>query len=227
MRFLLAVLAAAPLCLLPAQTRQKSARSWDQIYLNPDARVPVNPSALVLETTASLPAGTALDAGMGNGRNAIYLARKGWKVTGVDLSEEAVRRAREEAARLKVEFDARVGDVEKMVLPRAFYDLILCLYTEPLAVHAARKFMDALRPGGLLVIEGRHVESLSRGGALDTVTGFHDNQLLHLYERLRVVRYEDRQMPAEWGNGGADARARIVRLVAQKRRSGGEGAALE
>ncbi len=226
MRLLLAVL-AAPLSLLPAQTRQKSGQNWDQIYLNPDARVPVSPSALVLETTASLPAGAALDAGMGNGRNAIYLARKGWKVTGVDLSEAAVRRVREEAARLKVELDGRVGAVEKMLLPRASYDLILCLYTEPLAVHAARKFIEALRPGGLLVIEGRHVESLSLGGALDTVTGFHDNQLLHLYERLRVIRYEDRQMPAEWGNGGPDARARIVRLVAQKRRSAGAGPAME
>ncbi|MFZ5927747.1 MAG: class I SAM-dependent methyltransferase [Acidobacteriota bacterium] len=214
----IAVLAALiPLSLLPAQTRQKAPQGWDQVYLNPDARVPVNPSALVLETTANLPAGVALDAGMGNGRNAIYLARKGWKVTGVDLSEAAVRRAREEAGRLKVEFEARVGDVEKMVLPRASYDLILCLYTEPLALRAARKFIDALKPGGLLLIEGRHIEALSPASAAYTVTGFHDNQLLNLYQRLRILRYEDRQMPSEWGNDSQDPRARVVRLVAQKR----------
>ncbi len=213
-----AVLAALiSLNLVPAQTRQKAPQSWDQIYLNPDARVPVNPSALVLETTANLPAGVALDAGMGNGRNAIYLARKGWKVTGVDLSEAAVRRAREEAGRLKVEFDAHVGDVEKMLLPRASYDLILCLYTEPLALRAARRFIDALKPGGLLVIEGRHIEALSPASAAYTVTGFYDNQLLNLYQRLRILRYEDRQMPSEWGNDSQDPRARVVRLVAQKR----------
>jgi len=212
-----ALAALLSLSLLPAQPRQKAPQSWDQVYLNPDARVPVNPSALVLETTANLPSGAALDAGMGNGRNAIYLARKGWKVTGVDLSEAAVRRSREEAARLKVEFDARVGDVEKLELPRASYDLILCLYTEPLAVRAARKFIDALKPGGLLLIEGRHIEAITLASAAYTVTGFHDNQLLHIYERLRILRYEDRQMPSEWGNDAHDARARIVRLVAQKR----------
>lgn len=212
-----ALAALLSLSLLPAQPRQKTSQSWDQVYLNPDARVPVNPSALVLETIANLPAGAALDAGMGNGRNAIYLARKGWKVTGVDLSEAAVRRSREEAARLKVEFDARVGDVEKMDLPRASYDLILCLYTEPLAVRAARKFIDALKPGGLLLIEGRHIEALTLASAAYTVTGFHDNQLLNIYERLRILRYEDRQMPPEWGNDAHDARTRIVRLVAQKR----------
>lgn len=213
-----AVLAALiSLSLVPAQTRKRAPQSWDQVYLNPDARVPVNPSALVLETTANLPSGVALDAGMGNGRNAIYLARKGWKVTGIDLSEAAVRRAREEAGRLKVDMDARVGDVEKLVLPRAGYDLILCLYTEPLAVRAARKFIDALKPGGLLLIEGRHIEALALAPAAYTLTGFHDNQLLNLYQRLRILRYEDRLMPSEWGNDGQDSRARVVRLVAQKR----------
>jgi SAM-dependent methyltransferase len=217
MKRLLALAALAPLALLSAQTRQKAAQSWDQIYLNPDARVPVHPSALVLETTANLPNGVALDAGMGNGRNAIYLARKGWKVTGVDLSEAAVRRAREEAARLKVEFEARVGDVEKMPLPRALYDLILCLYAEPLAVRAARKFIDALKPGGLLLVEGRHVEGLTRAAAALSPTGFHDDQLLQLYGRLRILRYEDRLMAAEWSNGAPEPPVRVVRLVAQKR----------
>lgn len=216
MRLLLALLMAASLSLVCGQARKRPAQDWDRIYLNPDARVPVNPSALVLETTANLEPGVALDAGMGNGRNAVYLARKGWKVTGVDLSEAAVKKAREAAAQLKVELDARVGDVESMPLPRAHYDLILCLYTEPLAVRAARKFMEALKPGGLLVIEGRHVEGLARTPAQDILSGFHDNQLLNLYEKLRILRYEDRPMQAEWDNHG-DGRGRIVRLVAQKR----------
>lgn len=215
MRFA-ALAALLSLSVLPAQTRREAPKIWDQIYLNPDPGVPVNPSALVLETTANLPSAAALDAGMGNGRNAIYLARKGWKVTGIDLSEAAVRRAREEAGRLKVDFDARVGDVEKMVLPRASYDLILCLYAEPLAIRASRRFIEALKPGGLLLIEGRHVEALSHASAAYTVTGFHNNQLLNLYGRLRILRYEDRQMPSEWGNDSTESRARIVRLVAQK-----------
>lgn len=217
MRFFIALCVAASLASVHAQSRRRPSQDWDQIYLNPDARVPVNPSALVLETTANLEPGAALDAGMGNGRNAIYLARKGWKVTGIDLSQAAVGHARQEASRLKVDFDARVGDVETMTLPRAAYDLILCLYTEPLAVRAARKFIDALKPGGLLVIEGRHVEGLAHSGGHDTASGFHDNQLLHVYDRLRILRYEDRPMPAEWGNHGGEARGRVVRLVAQKR----------
>jgi len=185
--------------LLPAQTRQEAPQSRNQVCLNPNARVPVNPSALVHEITSAFPSGAALDAGMGNGRNAIYLARIGRKVTGVGLSEAAARRSREDATRPKVEFDARFGDDEKMELPRASCDFILCLCTEPLAVRAVRKFIHAFKPGRLLLIDGRHIEALTLASAACTVTAFHDNRLLDIYERLRILRCEARQMPPRTG----------------------------
>lgn len=217
MPILLALLALLSSLPLAAQTKKANGARWDQIYLSPDAKVPVNPSALVLETTASLTPGTALDVGMGNGRNAIYLARKGWKVTGIDLSEAAVKQAQQEAAKLKVELDAKAGDVEKMMLGRDRYDLIVCTYVQMVAVRNARKFIDALKPGGIIIIEGHHAEAQALG--LRPVSGgpagYYDNQLLHAYDRLRILRYEDRQMQAEWSNG-PEGKAPIVRLVARK-----------
>ena len=97
MRFFLALLLLLTLPLA-AQTIKNPGARWDQVYLNPDGKVPVNPSTLVLESTANLKAGAALDVGMGNGRNAIYLARKGWHVTGIDISQAAVKQAQAEAA---------------------------------------------------------------------------------------------------------------------------------
>lgn len=216
MRLCLVLLAALALPL-SAQTKKANGERWDQIYLSPDARVPVNPSALVLETTASLKPGAALDVGMGNGRNAIYLARKGWKVTGVDISQAAMKQAQQEAAKLKLEIEARAGDVSKMNLGRSTYDLIVCTYVQIVAVDQARKFIDALKPGGLLIVEGHHAESAAAGvtppagGSI----GYHDNQLLHAYDKLRILRYEDRVMPAEWSSG-PEGKAPIVRLVARK-----------
>jgi SAM-dependent methyltransferase len=212
------------LCLIwaaagaPAQTqaRKRPAASWDQIYLNPDSRVPVNPSSLVLETTANLKPGAVLDVGMGNGRNAIYLARKGWKVTGVDISEEAMRQARREAAKLKVELEYRAADVSRIDLGRERYDLILCLYVNVVATRNARKFMDALKPGGLLVVEGYHAAAQAMNlRQLDGPAGYYDNQLTRAFDHLRILRYEDRTMTAEWSNG-PEGKAPIVRLVAQK-----------
>jgi SAM-dependent methyltransferase len=217
MRTLFALLALIPILPLAAQTKKANGARWDQIYLSADAKVPVNPSTLVLETTASLKPGAALDVGMGNGRNAIYLARKGWKVTGIDLSDAAVRQAQQEAAKLKVDIDARADDVEKMVLGHERYDLIVCTYVNMVAIRAAKKFIDALKPGGLLIVEGHHAEAQALG--LRPVSGgpagYYDNQLLRTYDRLRIVRYEDRTMQAEWSNG-PEGRAPIVRLVGRK-----------
>ncbi len=217
MRILSALLTLLLALPLAAQTRKNNASRWDQIYLNPDSKVPVNPSTLVLETSANLRPGAALDVGMGNGRNAIYLARKGWKVTGIDISPEAVKQAQQEAAKLKVEIETRSGDIEKMDLGRDKYDLIVCMYVHMVAVHNARKLIDALKPGGLLIVEGHHAEAQAMG--LRPVSGgpagYVDNQLLHVYDKLRVVRYEDRIMQAEWSNG-PEGKAPVVRLVARK-----------
>ncbi|MGJ5814281.1 class I SAM-dependent methyltransferase [Paludibaculum fermentans] len=203
--------------LLAAQTHRNPAARWDQIYLSPDAKVPVNPSTLVLETTASLKPGSALDVGMGNGRNSIYLARKGWKVTGIDISPAAVKQASQEAAKLKVEFDARAGDIERMDLGRDKYDLILCMYVHMVPIKNARKLIDSLKPGGLLIVEGHHadVQSLGLRPVSGGPPGYMTNQLVRAFERLRILRYEDRTMQAEWSNG-PEGKAPIVRLVARK-----------
>lgn len=214
MRLLLALLLITS---LHAQTKKSNASNWDSIYLNAEGKVPVNPSSLVLESTASLKPGAALDVGMGNGRNAIYLARKGWKVTGIDLSAAAVKQAQQEAAKLKVDFDARAADVEKMDLGRERYDLIVCMYVHMVAVRNAKKFIDALKPGGLLIVEGHHAESQALGlrPVSGGLPGYLDNQLLRTYDKLRIIRYEDRTMPAEWSNG-PEGKAPIIRLVARK-----------
>jgi len=208
------ILLALPLA---AQTTKNSGARWDQVYLNPDSKVPVNPSSLVLEAMANLKSGVALDVGMGNGRNAIYLARKGWKVTGVDISQAAVKQAQAEAAKLKLELDARAGDVERMDIGRDKYDLIICMYIHMVPIRNAKKFIDALKPGGVLIVEGHHAEAQSMG--LHPVSGgpagYMNNQLLRAFERLRIVRYEDRTTQAEWSNG-PEGRAPIVRLVARK-----------
>ncbi|MBI5282316.1 MAG: class I SAM-dependent methyltransferase [Candidatus Solibacter usitatus] len=199
MRFLICLLLAA---LAFAQAPKNAGARWDSIYLNPDAKVPVNPSALVLETTANLKPGAALDVGMGNGRNAVYLARKGWKVTGVDLSKAAVKQAQAEAAKLKVELETTAGDAEKMDLGRGKYDLIVCMYVHPLPLRGSRKLIDALKPGGTLIVEGHQSD-------------YPNNQLAHTFDKLRIVRYEDRVMQSEWP-ATADGRAPVVRLVARK-----------
>jgi ubiquinone/menaquinone biosynthesis C-methylase UbiE len=80
-----------------------------------DSGVPSSELVRVIEE-GGLPGKTVLEMGCGTGTNAIELARRGYRVTAVDLVEEPIRRAREKAGRARVEVDFRCGDLTRMDL---------------------------------------------------------------------------------------------------------------
>ena len=67
------------------------------------------PNAFLAGMVSTRPPGTALDVGMGQGRNTIFLAQQGWQVAGFDISDEGVKQARAEAARLHLRLNAVVA----------------------------------------------------------------------------------------------------------------------
>jgi 2-polyprenyl-3-methyl-5-hydroxy-6-metoxy-1,4-benzoquinol methylase len=69
--------------------------------------------------------GKALDVGMGQGRNSIYLAQHGWDVTGFDPADEGVHRATAEAARLGLKITAVVTTFEQFDFGESRWDLIV------------------------------------------------------------------------------------------------------
>ncbi|MEU9780256.1 class I SAM-dependent methyltransferase [Streptomyces phaeochromogenes] len=131
-------------------------RFWEQHYRTPrawDARV--NP--LLAETATPLRPGAALDLGCGAGGDAIWLARRGWHVTAVDISTTAVERVRERARDLGVA--DRVVTAQHDLgrsFPAGRFDLVSAQYFHtPLPLHRNRVLGSAaraLRPGGLLLV---------------------------------------------------------------------------
>lgn len=61
------------------------------------------PSALLVSVSANLEPGLALDLGIGEGRNAFYLGNRGWKVTGVDISDVAVNQVNKRSSEQNVQ----------------------------------------------------------------------------------------------------------------------------
>ncbi len=208
---LLPILVLSLLALPSAAQSQKPGARWDEIYQGSAVKVPVSPSTLVLESTANLPPGQALDIGMGNGRNAVYLARKGWKVTGIDVSREAIKQAQAQAAKVGTTIEANVARFEDIPPYIARYDVILCMYVSHVATKNAAKIVNMLKPGGILIVEGPHLDARTMPGQ----DGYKTNELLRAFGKLRVLRYEDRTIQAEWATT-ADGRSPTVRLVAQK-----------
>ena len=152
---------------------------------------------------------------MGQGRNSIFLAQQGWEVIGFDSSDEGVRQARAEATRLGVRLIGQVSTFEAFEFGEAQWDLIVLTY-EP-TKQIASKVPRALRPGGIVVVEDRHLDT-KRVWPAGT---FGDNELLSMFPGLRVLRYEDVWARPDWSAKGLDER--LVRILAEKPVAGIEG----
>jgi SAM-dependent methyltransferase len=181
---------------------------WNKKFGDPKTGFKHEPSRLLVEAIRGKRPGRALDLGMGEGRNTIYLAEQGWQATGVDLSDVAVVQARTRASQLHVAITTIVDDLTHYDLGKGKWDLIAAFYmhawyngTRP---ETPARLLAALKPGGLLVMEGF---------AGPEQFMFQPNELLRDFPALRVLRYEDTEGEAEWAPGHT---SHIVRFIAEK-----------
>lgn len=181
---------------------------WNGKFNDPKTQFNRQPSRLLVDAIRGRQPGRALDLGMGEGRNTIYLAQQGWQTTGVDLSDVAVGQAKARAAQLHLNLTAIVDDLDRYDFGKGQWDLITLFYMHAW-YHGAKppapaRLLAALKPGGLLVVEGF---------AGPEKYMFQPNELLRDLADLRVLRYEDVQDEADWSPG---QRSHIIRFVGEK-----------
>jgi SAM-dependent methyltransferase len=190
---------------------RESDRKWyDEIYAKSSDMFSTRPNAFMVRMISSRTPGRALDVAMGQGRNALWLASQGWAVTGFDISPVGIEVARKEAEKRGLPIETFVTAYEDFQWGKEKWDLILFSYFFPQAV--LPKVWDALRPGGLILLEGFHIDTARVrpvGG------GYHNNELFQLLKDYRMLIYEDVQDRQEWGlpHGATN---RLVRVLAQK-----------
>ena len=179
-------------------------RHYDKAYAGPP-EFQTEPTRLLVEAVAHLKPGRALDVGMGQGRNALFLAQRGWNVTGFDVSAVGLAAAREAASAQGLSLAAIHASDEEFDFGRERWDLIAILYAiEKRSVFRVR---DALRPGGVVAVEGAHRSA--SGGDWE----FESNELLRIFEGFRILKYEELDGAYDWAPAKP---VRMVRLVAQK-----------
>jgi SAM-dependent methyltransferase len=166
------------------------------------------PNALLVSAVAGRTPGTALDLATGQGRNALYLASLGWKVTAVDVSEEGLRSAREEAARRKLNVDLVDADIDKWDLGVERWDLVTMLYAGDDEQLAAR-VKPSLKHGGLFVLEFFARDAAAFGGQ----GGWKHGQLAAIFgDGFKILRDDELSDVADWGQ----QKDKLVRFVAEK-----------
>jgi SAM-dependent methyltransferase len=133
---------------------QAQAAEWDARYSEQDGAMwSGQPNGRLCAEVAGLTPGRALDVGCGEGADAIWLARNGWTVTAIDVSDVAMTRAREAARLVGVTVEWICGDALHTPFPLLF-DLVSLQYPAlPKAAGdaAVRSLLATVRPGGVLL----------------------------------------------------------------------------
>ncbi|MET7380319.1 class I SAM-dependent methyltransferase [Streptomyces sp. NPDC005526] len=161
------------------------ADAWDERYRAAERVWSVEPNRWVARETAGLRPGRALDLAAGEGRNAAWLASRGWRVDALDFSPVAVRRIEEAAGRYEGAVRAAVADVTRYTPEEAAYDLVLISYLHlppPQMDRVLESACRAVRPGGTLLLVGHDADNLEHGTG-----GPRDARVLSSVERVRAV----------------------------------------
>ena len=185
---------------------------FNNIYQSSNPEFETQPNTLLVSTVEGRKPGSALDIGMGQGRNSLFLALKGWDVTGFDVSDEGLEAARRNAERADVKLNAVHESDEAFDYGSDRWDLIVFVYN-PLPVTSTawvERLHKSLKAGGLIVIES-HATDPRLPTQLPTV--IEPATLLAAFKDFRILHFEDITGKPDWM---AEMTDRIVRMVAEK-----------
>ncbi|HEY5882577.1 MAG TPA: methyltransferase domain-containing protein [Nakamurella sp.] len=127
---------------------------WENKYGEKDEIWSGRANRMLVDTVAELTPGRALDLGCGEGGDAIWLAERGWRVTGVDISPTAVARADRAAADRGLSAEFLATDLETWRTDQTFDLVSACFLQSPLAFgreEVLRRAAGLVRPGGHLL----------------------------------------------------------------------------
>jgi len=150
----------------------------------------LEPATFLVENMELLPRGRVLDVAMGNGRNAIFMAKAGYEVEGVDRSPEAVNMALDAAREAGVNIKAQVADLEgEYKINKGAYEVIICFnYLQRSLIPQIR---EGVRPGGTVVYETFTVDQIQFGHPRNPDYLLEHNELLKMFREFRCLRYHE------------------------------------
>jgi SAM-dependent methyltransferase len=169
---------------------------WNERYAGTDRLFTDRPDETLVELASGLPPGRAIDVGAGEGRNSLWLARKGWSVTAIDVSEIALTRLADLARDEHLLIMTEVVDMNEFLERGERFDLVVIanMHAEP--GERSKLFTQAsnsLAPGGHLFLVGHHVSSLGKAGPSQPKRLYTEEMLKVAFPELELLRVEQRK----------------------------------
>jgi SAM-dependent methyltransferase len=197
------------------------SRQWDERYSGAEFEWTTRPNQFVAAELPDLPPGRALDLAAGEGRNSVWLAERGWRVTAVDFSRVGLGKGRKLAAARRLDetrIEWIVADLLDYEPEQDAFDLVLIAYFQvgaELRATVLGRAAGALVPGGTLLVVGHDLTNLTEG-----VGGPQYPEVLYTPEAitaelsgLRVLRADRVRRTVERDGASATAIDTLVRAV--------------
>ena len=202
------------------------SQMWDERYSSPEYVFGTDAAAFLTRHAHLLaPDATALVVADGEGRNSVFLAEQGLRVTATDISPVGVDKARRLAAERRVEVDFRVADVLTWDWEPDAYDLVVAVFIQFLSPEQRpgvfAGLARTLAPGGQLLLHGYRPEqvALGTGGPPDPSHMYTEDLLRDAFGHLEVEVLESYEATLTEGAGHAGPSA-LIDLVARKPAAG-------
>jgi SAM-dependent methyltransferase len=213
-----------------------SRESFDRRYASKKHYWGTKPSDLVKNFTTLAEQGQALDLGMGEGRDSIYMAQQDFNVTGVDHSGVGIEKCRKRADKLGLNLKTVVGDVRDFKIAKRKYSLILSnnlfqYVTKTEALDMSKDIIGGLKRGGLVIAsvftydDPRYAEYRKKCNELepgsfmlvsgDIYTFYDFRELLSFFDSLRLIYYAEYDYYDSHGGKGPHWHG-VAELVAKR-----------
>lgn len=165
---------------------------WDKKYSNNQYVFGKAPAKFLAKNYHYIPEGASvLDMGMGEGRHAVFLAREGYNVTGIDISSVAVKKAKNLAKENGVKINTIVASMNKYSIAPNSFDSIICFYYVDKSLN--EKMISWLKPGGILIYEAHTMKQRKVKGSEQYNIKYllKESELLTMFPKMRVLMYEE------------------------------------
>ncbi len=134
-----------------------SSSSWEEAYRSVESLWGLKPDRTLMEYAKIVPEGVVLDLGIGEGRNALFFAKMGYEVEGVDISQTAIEKCLQRAETQNLKVKAEIKDLKEMGIAQGKYSLIIAAWVlnflrKAEADKIADKIKNGLKKDGLVYV---------------------------------------------------------------------------
>jgi 2-polyprenyl-3-methyl-5-hydroxy-6-metoxy-1,4-benzoquinol methylase len=199
---------------------------WDERYSNEEFAYGQQPNNYLKEQLEKLKIGTILFPAEGEGRNAVFAAKLGWKVSAFDISEEGKNKALKLAQTNDVTIDYKIGALETLHYKTEQFDAIALIYAHfPAEIKSAiqQTLETYLRKDGILIFEAfskKHLEYLAIndkvGGPKDIESLFSIEEIQTDFPHFEIIELEEKEIELSEGSFH-NGKGSVIRFVGRKK----------